>query len=73
MRSLREYIRLYFMIESQYIKEAECNHRSDFIISSVGMFFPVLPHSWHLLGDFDTVPNLAGWSLMEMVSSTPSA
>ena len=38
MRTLREYVRLYFMIEAQYIK-ARMHYRADFIISSIGMFF----------------------------------
>lgn len=66
MRSLREYIRLYFMIEAQYIK-GRMQYRSDFIISSVGMFFSSLATLGIFWVIFDTVPNLAGWSLMEMV------
>lgn len=66
MRTLGEYIRLYFIIEAQYIK-ARMQYRADFIISSLGMFFTsivTLSVFWVI---FDSVPNLAGWSLMEMV------
>ena len=66
MRSLGEYFRLYFIIEAQYIK-ARMQYRADFIISSIGMFFSSLATLgvfWIIL---QSVPNLAGWSLMEMV------
>jgi len=66
MRSLREYLRLYFMIEAQYIK-GRMQYRADFIISSVGMFFSslaTLSVFWIIL---QSVPDLAGWSLMEMI------
>ena len=66
MRSLGEYLRLYFIIEAQYIK-ARMQYRADFIISSIGMFFSslaTLSIFWIIL---ESVPDLAGWSLMEMV------
>src|SRR5512134_3809150 len=66
MRSLGEYLRLYFVIEAQYVK-ARMQYRADFIISSIGMFFSSLATLgvfWVILG---SVPDLAGWSLMEMI------
>ena len=66
MKKLAEYLRLYFIIETQYIK-ARMQYRMDFIISSVGMFFSslvTLGIFWVIL---ESVPDLAGWSLMEMV------
>lgn len=66
MRSLGEYIRIYFMIETQYIK-ARMQYRADFIISSIGMFFSslaTLAIFWVL---FNSITNLAGWTFMEMV------
>jgi ABC-2 type transport system permease protein len=66
MHSLKEYIRLYFIIEAQYIK-SRMQYRADFIISSVGMFFTslaTLAVFWVL---FNSIPDLAGWSFMEMV------
>ncbi|HEX7586812.1 MAG TPA: ABC transporter permease, partial [Anaerolineae bacterium] len=66
MRSLREYIRLYFIIEAQYIK-ARMQYRADFIISSVGMFFSSLATLGIFWVLFNSISNLAGWSFMEMV------
>lgn len=66
MRTLARYIRLYFIIEAQYIK-ARMQYRADFIISSIGMFFTslaTLAVFWVL---FNSIPNLAGWTFMEMV------
>jgi ABC-type uncharacterized transport system permease subunit len=37
MRTIGEYLRLYFIIETQYIK-ARMQYRADFIISSVASF-----------------------------------
>ena len=66
MHSLRDYIRLYFIIEAQYIK-ARMQYRADFIISSLGMFFTSLATLSVFWVIFDSVPDLAGWSLNEMV------
>ncbi len=66
MRSLAEYLRLYFIIEAQYIK-ARMQYRADFIISSFGMLFSSLITLGVFWVIFDTVPDLAGWSLNEMV------
>src|SRR5687767_13015171 len=66
MLTFREYVRLYFIIEAQYIK-ARMQYRVDFILSSIGMIFSsmlTLGIFWIL---FDSIPNLAGWSFMEMV------
>ena len=66
MRRLARYARLYFIIEAQFIK-ARMQYRLDFIISSVGMFFTslaTLAVFWVL---FSSIPNLAGWTFMEMV------
>ncbi len=66
MQSIGRYIRLYFLIEVQYIK-SRMQYRADFIISSVGMFFSSLATLAVFVVLFDSIPNLAGWSLMEMV------
>lgn len=66
MLSFRQYVRLYFIIEAQYIK-ARMQYRVDFILSSIGMLFSsmaTLGIFWVL---FDTVPQLAGWTFMQMV------
>jgi len=65
MRTLPEYLRLYFIIEAQYIK-ARMQYRADFIISSVGMFFSSLATLGIFWVILESVPDLAGWSLMEM-------
>ncbi len=66
MRTIGEYLRLYFMIEAQYIK-ARMQYRADFIISSIGMFFSSLATLGIFWVILESVPDLAGWSLMEMV------
>jgi ABC-2 type transport system permease protein len=66
MQSFGDYLRLYFMIEAQYIK-AQMQYRADFLISSIGMFFSSLATLSIFVVLFNSIPNLAGWSLMEMV------
>jgi ABC-2 type transport system permease protein len=66
MRSLTEYIRLYFLIEAQYIK-ARMQYRADFIISSIGMFFNSLATLGVFWVLFNSIPDLAGWTFIEMV------
>ena len=65
MRTLAEYLRLYFIIEAQYIK-ARMQYRADFVISSIGMFFSSLATLGVFWVILESVPDLAGWSLMEM-------
>jgi ABC-2 type transport system permease protein len=64
--SFGQYLRLYFHIEAQYIK-AQMQYRADFFISSIGMFFSSLATLSIFVVLFNSIPNLAGWSLMEMV------
>ena len=66
MRTIGEYIRLYFLIEALYIK-GRMQYRVDFIISSVGMFVSSLATLGIFWVIFDNVPDIAGWTLMEMV------
>jgi ABC-2 type transport system permease protein len=66
MRTIGDYLRLYFIIEAQYIK-GRMQYRADFIISSIGMFFSSLITLGVFWVIFDSVPDLAGWSLNEMV------
>jgi ABC-2 type transport system permease protein len=66
LRTLSEYIRLYFLIEAQYVK-GRMQYRADFIISSVGMFVSSLATLGVFWVIFDNVPNIAGWTLIEMV------
>ena len=66
MLSLREYIRLYLIIISQYI-QARMQYRADFIISSIGMFFSSLATLGVFWVLFNSIPTLAGWTFMEMI------
>jgi len=66
VNKLRHYLRIYFLIEAQYIK-SKMQYRDDFLISSVGMFFSSLTTIaifWVLL---NTIPDLAGWSFDQLV------
>lgn len=66
MKKLRHYLRIYILIEAQYIK-SKMQYRDDFLISSVGMFFSSLTTIaifWVLL---NTIPDLAGWSFDQLV------
>jgi len=66
LRTIGEYIRLYFLIEALYIK-GRMQYRVDFIISSIGMFVSSLATLGIFWVIFDNVPDIAGWTLMEMV------
>jgi len=66
LRTPGEYLRLYFLIEALYIK-GRMQYRLDFIISSIGMFVSSLATLGIFWVIFDNVPNIAGWTLMEMV------
>jgi len=66
VRSPAEYLRLYFLIEAQYIK-ARLQYRADFMISSVGMVFSSLATLGVFAVLFNSINELAGWSFMEMV------
>ncbi|HEY2981587.1 MAG TPA: ABC-2 family transporter protein [Anaerolineales bacterium] len=66
MLSLRDYVRLYFIISAQYIK-ARMQYRADFIISSVGMFFSSLATLGVFWVLYNSITDLAGWSFMDMI------
>ncbi|HMB22620.1 MAG: ABC transporter permease [Chloroflexota bacterium] len=66
MHSFKDYLRLYFIIETQYIK-ARMQYRADFIISSIGMFFSSLATLGIFWVIFNSIPDLAGWSFMQLV------
>src|SRR5687768_9426810 len=63
---LKYYIRIYFLIEAQYIK-ARMQYRADFIISSIGMVFSNLVSVIVFWVLFQTVPSLAGWNFAEIL------
>jgi len=66
MPTLRYYLRLYFLIESQYIK-SRLQYRTDFIISTIGMLFTSSATIFVFWVLFATIPDLAGWSFEEIV------
>ena len=64
--TLKFYFRIYFQIEAQYIK-SRMQYRDDFIISTIGMLFSSLTTVGVFWVIFDTVPELDGWSLNEII------
>ncbi|MBN1890041.1 MAG: ABC-2 family transporter protein [Thermoflexales bacterium] len=66
MATLKYYARLYFLIESQYIK-ARMHYRVDFIISTIGMVFTSIATVFVFRVLFDSIPDLLGWSFDEIV------
>lgn len=66
MGTLRHYLRLYFLIEAQYIK-SKMQYRDDFLISSIGMVFSSLTTIAVFWVLFDTIPQLAGWSFDQLL------
>lgn len=66
LQTLKQYTRLYFLIEAQYIK-SRMQYRDDFLISSVGMFFSSLTTIGIFWVLFDTIPNLAGWNFDQIL------
>lgn len=66
MHSFREYLRLYFIIEAQYVK-ARMHYRADFFITSVGMILSSLATVGVFWVLFHSITALAGWSFEEMV------
>jgi len=66
MQTLRYYLRIYFLIEAQYIK-SKMQYRDDFLISSVGMFFSSLTTVGIFWVLFETIPSLAGWNFDQLI------
>jgi len=66
VRTLARYLRLYIIIESQYVK-ARMQYRADFIISSIGMLFSSLATLGVFWVLFNSINELEGWTFMEMV------
>lgn len=63
---LAHYGRLYWLLETQYIK-ARMNYRVDFIISSIGMTFSNIASLVVFWVLFHTIPRLAGWTFEEIL------
>jgi ABC-2 type transport system permease protein len=66
MRTLVYYLKIYLLIESQYIK-SRLQYRADFIISSIGMLFSSLGTLLVFWVLFRSIPNLAGWRFEEII------
>lgn len=66
MNRFRYYLRLYFLIEAQYIK-SRMAYRDDFLISSVGMFLSSLTTVGIFWVLFETIPDLAGWNFNQLL------
>lgn len=66
LKKLWRYLRLYFLITSQYIK-ARLSYRADFFISSLGIILANLPALLGLAIVLGNIPVLAGFSFYELV------
>src|SRR5512138_2514201 len=66
MRTLKRYARIYFLIETQYIK-ARLQYRADFVISSIGMLITSITTIFVFWVLFASIPDLAGWSFDELL------
>ncbi len=66
MKTILRYIRLYFLITSQYIK-ARLSYRADFFISGFGILLANIPAFFGMVIVLKSIPNLAGWSFDELV------
>lgn len=66
MHRLRDYFRLYFLIEAQYIK-ARLHYRADFFITSIGMVLSSLATIAVFWALFHSITALAGWTFEEMI------
>jgi ABC-2 type transport system permease protein len=66
LKTVLHYLRLYCLLEIQYVK-SRMNYRADFIISSIGMLFSnvtSLVVFWVL---FQSIPRLEGWTFDEIL------
>jgi len=66
MQTVKHYLRIYFLIEAQYIK-SKMQYRDDFLISSLGMFFSSLTTVGIFWVLFETIPSLAGWNFDQLI------
>ncbi len=66
MKTLKFYIKIYFMIMSQFIK-ARMQFRADFIMSSIGVVFENIIGVFTLWVLFKTIPSLEGWGYYELI------
>ena len=66
IQTLRRYLKIYLLVEAQYIK-ARMQYRADFIISSIGMLLSSITGILLFWVVFNTIPTLAGWSFDELL------
>ena len=66
MQTLKHYIKIYFLIEAQYIK-ARLQYRADFIISSIGMVVTSITTIFVFWVLFSSITDLAGWTFDELL------
>ncbi|HEQ71630.1 MAG TPA: ABC transporter permease [Spirochaetia bacterium] len=66
MWTLLRYVKIYFLIEAQYIK-ARMQYRLDFVMSLIGMFFLNVTTIFVFWVLFTTIPELAGYSFDEII------
>jgi len=66
MRTLVRYLKIYLLIESQYIN-SRLQYRADFIISTIGMLFSSLAALLVFWILFHSIPSLVGWRFEEIV------
>jgi ABC-2 type transport system permease protein len=66
MKTILKYIRLYFLIGSQYAK-SRMSYRADYFISIIGTVFWFFPSFFSIIVIFTNIPSMAGWSLDELI------
>jgi ABC-2 type transport system permease protein len=69
MKTLARYLKIYFMIISQYIK-TRLQYRADFIIGTIGMVFANASNLVVIWLIFGSVPSIKGWTYYELVFMT---
>ena len=66
VQTFRHYLRIYLLIEAQYIK-ARMQYRADFVISAIGMALSNITGIFVFWVLFTTIPALAGWSFNQLL------
>lgn len=69
MRTLIYYLRIYLLIEAQYIK-SRMQYRADFVISFFGIIIASMATMLTYRVLFESIPDLAGWTFHEMLFIT---
>jgi len=69
MKTLARYLKIYFMIISQFIK-TRLQYRADFIVGSIGMLFANASNLMVVWLIFGSVPSVKGWTYHELLFMT---